>query len=169
LPFASDLREGKSSGGGRHRYRVAAQFLEGLRSEGVTDFLKVVREFLNEYPQRGLVIVISDFLDDAGCERALQYLADYGNELMLLQIWADEDRTPPWTGELELRDAETGAALKLDFDEEARRRYTYAFDENAELIKTMAHRSGGRYAGVATSQALESLIFGDLIRMRGIA
>ena len=43
---------------------------------------------------------------------------------MLLQIWADEDRDPPWTGELELRDAETGAALKLDFDEDARERYT---------------------------------------------
>ena len=28
---------------------------------------------------------------------------------MLMQIWADEDRTPPWDGELELRDAETGA------------------------------------------------------------
>ena len=56
------------------------------------------------------MIVISDFLDDKGCERALQYLADFGHELMLLQIWSEEDRTPPWTGELELRDAETGAA-----------------------------------------------------------
>jgi hypothetical protein len=115
------------------------------------------------------VVIISDFLDDRGCERALQYLADFGHELMLLQIWADEDRTPPWTGELELKDAETGTALKLDFDDEARRRYTYAFDEYAALVQTMAHRSGGRYAGVATSQALESVIFGDLIRMRGIA
>jgi hypothetical protein len=33
----------------------------------------------------------------------------------------------------------------------------------------MAHRSGGRYAGVATSQPLESVIFGDLIRMGAIA
>jgi hypothetical protein len=88
---------------------------------------------------------------------------------MLLQIWADEDREPPWTGELELRDAETGAGLKLDFDNEAQRRYTHAFDEYAAAIQTMAHRSGGRYAGVATSQPLESVIFGDLIRMGAIA
>ena len=51
-----------------------------------------------------------------------QYLTDFGHELMLLQIWADEDRTPPWAGELELRDAETGAGMKLDFDEAARER-----------------------------------------------
>ena len=87
------------------------------------------RSSIGSYSQRGLVIVISDFLDDQSCERALQYLTDFGHELMLLQIWADEDRTPPWIGELELRDSETGAAMKLDFDEDARSRYTAAFDE----------------------------------------
>ena len=88
---------------------------------------------------------------------------------MLLQLWAEEDRTPPWLGELDLRDAETGAALKLDFDEDARARYTRAFDEYADDLQKLALRSGGRYAGISTSQPLESVIFGDLIRMRGIA
>ncbi len=114
----------------------------------------MVREFIGAYSQRGLVIVISDFLDDGGCERALQYLADFGHELMLLQIWAEEDRTPPWTGELELRDAETGRRpASWISTSAARRRYTRsAFDEYCAGIETMAMRSGGRYAGVATSQ-----------------
>ena len=146
--------------------------MDGLSSfpaSGPTDYLALVREFIGIYSQRGLVIIISDFLDDRSCEKALQYLTDYGHELMLLQIWADEDRVPPWIGELELRDSETGAALKLDFDEEARRRYTRAFDEYSAGLQTIAMRSGGRYAGIATSQSLESVIFGDLIRVRGIA
>jgi hypothetical protein len=33
----------------------------------------------------------------------------------------------------------------------------------------MAIRSGGRYAGVPVSQPLEDFIFGDLVRLRGIA
>ena len=74
-----------------------------------------------------------------------------------------------WTGELELRDAESGASLKLDFDDQARIRYTHSFDEYAATIQTMAQRSGGRYAGISTSQPIESVIFGDLVRMRGIA
>ena len=57
--------------------------------------------------------------------------------------------------------------MKLDFDEDARRRYTRAFDEYRSGLQTIALRSGGRYAGVATSQSLESVIFGDLIRARG--
>jgi hypothetical protein len=143
--------------------------LAGLASGGRTDYLAVVREFIGMYSQRGVVILISDFLDDSGCEKALQYLADFGHELMLLQLWAEEDRTPPWLGELDLRDAETGAALKLDFDEDARTRYTRAFDEYSDDLQKLALRSGGRYAGVSTSQPIESVIFGDLIRMRGIA
>ena len=30
---------------------------------------------------------------------------------MLVQVWSDEDRTPPWEGELELVDAETESAV----------------------------------------------------------
>src|SRR5579862_5352610 len=70
LPFDADLREGKVCGGGRHRFTPLSRFLEGLKPSGTSNFLGVVRKFLNEYPQRGLVIVISDFLDEAGCEKA---------------------------------------------------------------------------------------------------
>jgi uncharacterized protein (DUF58 family) len=155
--------------GGRHRFPGVMDSLTAMTASGATDYNAVVRDFIGSYSQRGLAIVISDFLDDQGCERALQYLADFGHELLLLQVWTEEDRTPPWTGELELRDAETGTGLKLDFDEDARQRYTRAFDEYAATIQTMAYRSGGRYAGIATSQSLESVIFGDLIKARGIA
>jgi uncharacterized protein (DUF58 family) len=167
--FSNRLARRIFSTGGRHRFPGVMDALVSLEPGGPTSYLAVVRDFIGAYSQRGLVIVISDFLDDNGCERALQYLADFGHELMLLQIWAEEDRTPPWTGELELRDAETGATLKLDFDEAARAPYTRAFDEYCSGVETMAIRSGGRYAGIATSQSLESVLFGELIRVRGIA
>jgi uncharacterized protein (DUF58 family) len=167
--FASRLNQRVISTGGRHHLFGVMDGLLAFQASGTTDFLASVKEFIGASSQRGLVIIISDFLDDRSCERALQYLTDYGHELMLLQLWADEDRVPPWTGELELRDSETGAGMKLDFDEEARDRYTRAFDEYCAGLQTMAMRSGGRYAGVATSQSLESVIFGDLIRVRGVA
>ncbi|MCU1233063.1 MAG: hypothetical protein JWP63_1030 [Candidatus Solibacter sp.] len=167
--FANRLTQRVFSSGGRHRFSGVMDGISALQAGGSTDYLRVVREFIGSYSQRGLVIVISDFLDDQSCEKALQYLTDYGYELMLLQVWSDEDRTPPWIGELELRDSETGESLKLDFDEDSRRRYTQAFDEYRAGLQTIALRSGGRYAGIATSQSLESVIFGDLIRARGIA
>lgn len=167
--FASRLTQRIFCTGGRHRFKGVMESLSAMQPAGATDYLAVTREFIGAYSQRGLLVVISDFLDDNGCDKALQYLADYGHELLLIQLWADEDRTPPWVGELELRDAETGAALKLDFDEAARERYTRAFDEYCSTIQTLAIRGGGRYAGIATSQPLESIIFGELIRVQGIA
>ena len=167
--FSDRLSRRILSTGGRHRIPAVMDSLAALEAQGQTDALAVVREFISSYSQSGVLIIVSDFLDEGGWEKALQYLADYGHELMLLQLWAEEDRTPPWLGELDLRDAETGAALKVDFDEDARARYTRAFDEYSHDLQKLALRSGGRYAGISTGQALETVIFGDLIRMRGIA
>lgn len=169
LPFETRLHEGKTAGGGRHRYRPVAEFLEALEPAGSTDFLAVVREFLNEYPQRGLVMVISDFLDDGSCEKALQYLADYGNDLMLVQLWADEDRQPPWQGEVEMVEAESGAKMRIQVDDAARRKYTEAFDLFSAGLKEVALRNDGKYAGLPTSMPLEEAIFGAMVRARSIA
>ncbi|MBZ5581261.1 MAG: DUF58 domain-containing protein [Acidobacteriia bacterium] len=167
--FHNRLGQRICSSGGRSRFPAVMDGLSAIEPGGRTDCVAVVREFIGGYSQRGLVIIISDFLDDNGCERALQYLADYGHELMLLQLWAEEDRVPPWTGELDLRDVETGADLKLNADESSRERYTRAFDEYCAALQALAVRSGGRYAGVPVSQPLENLIFGELIKVRGIA
>jgi len=168
-PFSGRLGHRFHASGGRHRFGPVVDCLTALQAEGRTDYFAVVREFMSSYAQRGLIVIISDFLDEKGCEKPLQYLADYGHELMLLQVWADEDRTPPWLGELELQDAESGERLKLQFDEAARARYSRAFDEYAGAIQQLAVRSGGRYVGISTAQPLEEVIFGPLMRARGIA
>jgi len=162
-PFAAGLHDAFTASGGRHRFQPAVNFLGSLKPSGRTDFLATARQFISEYPQRGLLLVISDFLDDCDCEKPLQYLADFGHELMLVQIWADEDRQPPWEGELELEDAETGERVELAFDAEARDRYTADFDAYSEHLERVALRNRGRYAGLAVSLALEQAVFGSLV------
>lgn len=167
-PFASGLSEAFTCGGGRHRVAGIVDFLQKLPLEGATDFLQVSREFLTHYPQRGLVIVVSDFLDDLDPAKPLQYLADFGHELLLVQLWAPEDREPPWEGEIELVDAETEARLDMALDEEARRNYTAAFDDYSRRLQETAQRTGGRYAGLPTTEPLEDAIFGPLMRAGGV-
>jgi uncharacterized protein (DUF58 family) len=162
-PFANQLLDPLPCGGGRHRFRPTVTFLEGLKPSGKSDFLAVVKRFIAEYPQRGLVIVISDFLDDQGCEKPLQYLADFGHEVFLIHLWSEQDRVPPFLGEIEIEDAETGEVQKLNFDQEAQAEYTANFDAYARGIREVAQRKGGKYAGVVTSTPVEQAIFGPLL------
>jgi uncharacterized protein (DUF58 family) len=168
-PFGSRLGEGIQCGGGRHRFSPVIEYLTALKTEGRTSFLEIVRQFMAAHPQRGLLVIISDFLDDAGCVKPLQYLADFGHELLLVQVWSEDDRTPPWVGELDLVDAETESRLQLQFDEAARESYMSAFDAYAAELQQIALRNSGRYVGVSTGMPIEDIIFGSLVRSRVIA
>ncbi len=163
-PFSGKLHDSFTASGGRHRFQPAVNFLSDLKPGGQTHFLAATRAFVSRYPQPGLVLVISDFLDDEDCEKPLQFLADFGHELMLLHIWSDEDREPPWDGELEIEDAETGERVELAFDAEARARYTAEFDAYAAELERVALRNSGRYVGMSTSAPLEQAVFGSLVR-----
>ena len=163
-PFAEGLGDPLRLGGGRHRFQPVVNYISALKPGGKTNFMQITRDFISRYPQRGLAIVISDFLDDHDCEKPIQYLADFGHELILVQVWADEDREPPWDGELDLEDAETGGRVQLAFDDAARVSYTAEFDKYARHMREVALRNGGRYVGLATSIAVEDALFGPLVR-----
>ena len=116
------------------------------------------------------MIVISDFLDDGDCEKPLQYLSDFGHELILMQVWADEDREPPWDGELELEDAETGQHVELAFDADARAQYTAAFDEYAQSdCATWRCATTAVTWALPTNVPVEEAIFGPLVRSGAVA
>jgi uncharacterized protein (DUF58 family) len=167
-PFSNGLHDPYICVGGRHRFQPAEQFLRVLAPDGATNFLKSARQFIGEYSHRGLVIVISDFLDDGNCFQPLQYLIDYGHELMLLQLWGDEDRVPSGDGELELTDAESGSVVRLSVNSESREQYTANFDRYSNELRQLALRRGGRYAGLPTSVGLEEAMFGFLVRSQGV-
>ncbi len=168
-PFAGRLLEPFRCGGGRHRFSPVVDFLMDLKPQGASDWPQLSRAFLSEYPQRGLVIVISDFLDDNPIEKPLQYLADFGHELSLIQIWAESDRVPPWDGELQLIDAESGNHLELSFDAQSREQYTRSFDAYCETLQRLALRNQGRYVGLSTAMPVEEAVFGPMVRSRGVA
>ena len=168
IPFREELEEGISCGGGRHRFSPVVDYLVPLEAKGKTDFSRVVREFLGSNRQRGLVIVISDFLGEEDWLKPLQYLADFGHELTVIQIWDDDERTPNAEGDLEITEVESGKQVKLTFDVRARGQYTAAFDEYCEALRRLALRNQGRYAGLPTSTSVEDAVFGSLVATQGL-
>ena len=168
FPFTDRLGDPFLCCGGRHRLAPTVDYLTALTPSGRTSYMQVVRQFVSANSQRGLLIILSDFLDEEDCARPLQFLADYGHELLLIHLWAEEDRTPPWDGDLELIDAETDAKLEIAFGPDARTAYTEAFDDWARSLQEAVVRKGGRYVGLSTSMAIEDAVFGPLARSRGV-
>lgn len=167
-PFGDKLGDALLCGGGRHRFVPAMNFLTDLEADGPTNFFQIARQFVGKYPQRGLLVIISDFLDDADPEKPLQLFSDFGHELHLIHLWAEEDRVPPWDGQLDLTDAETGAQVDVTFDDAARAAYTAAFDAYAQNIQRVALRTGGKYVGFSTATSIEDALFGPVMRGGGL-
>jgi uncharacterized protein (DUF58 family) len=165
-PFHERLDDNFVASGGRHRFGPVSDFLKSLEARGQSNFYEIARQFIGKYQKPGLLILISDFLEEGDLFKPLQYLADFGHELLLLQLWTPFDRDPGADGDLALSDAESGAALELSFDAEARARYVEAFDRHAEAIEALAMRNNGRYAGLSTAMALEEAVF-QILDMNG--
>lgn len=167
-PFSVRLLDPFLASGGRHRFQPAENYLRGIEPAGKTNYFETARIYLSTYPQRGLTIIVSDFLDDVDALKPLQYMADFGHELLLIQLWGEEDRVPSGRGEMELTDAETGTNVKIALDDEARESYTAAFDEHAGALRRLAMRNGGRYAGLSTAMPIEEAMFGPLMMIEGV-
>lgn len=167
-PFSSGLAHNHKAQGGRHRFAPALHFLMGLETGGRSDFQAVARQFISGRSGRGLAVVISDFLDEAGCETPLQHVADFGHELLLVHVAGPEDRRPSWLGELELVDAESGAMRRVELDERASEDHAAAYDEFCRKLQYLALRNRGRYVPLSTDQPVEDAVFGPLVASNNI-
>jgi uncharacterized protein (DUF58 family) len=168
-PFSGGLHEHFRAQGGRHRYAGAAGFLAGLESGGASNFAETSRQFAHRYPGAGMAVIISDFMDDSDAPAALNVLAEQGHELHLVHLAGPADREPPWRGELEMVDAETGETLRLQLDDAGAAEYARAYDAYAHELERSALRHHGRYLQLPTDAPLEDALYGALMASGAVA
>ncbi len=162
-PFSSGLREDFRAQGGRHRYASAAKFLAGLESGGASNFAETARQFAHRFPGAGMAVMISDFMDESDAPAALNTLAEQGHELHLVQLEGHADREPPWRGELELVDAESGRTVRLQLDDAGVAEYAAAYAAYGRELERSALRHNGRYLQLRTDAPLEDALYGALM------
>ena len=98
--------------GRQHAFRLY-RFLDGLRTDAAPVKLKSAAEaFVQQRPQRGTTVVISDLFDPAGFEPAIDLLAKRGFPPYLLQVVDEREIDPLLSGGVTLVDVATGRSRR---------------------------------------------------------
>src|SRR5436190_19368531 len=108
--------------GRRSLWRVL-NFLDKVEPAGPSDMAKALRSFSLKCPGKGIVVVLSDFMDKGGYEEALRYLVARQMDVYAIQILSQEEIDPDLTGDLKLVDVEDADAAEVTVHLPLLRRY----------------------------------------------
>lgn len=162
--FREQVAEGWSPSRGRNQFFPLMETLFGVEPRGRTSFDLALRQYALRARDPGLAVVISDLLDPAGFEAGLRALMERGFDLHILHLLADEELDPPYAGDLELVDAETGESCEVTVDAEALQAYRRRLGAFLERVEGFCRANELSYHRVPTSLALEDLL---LRRLKG--
>jgi uncharacterized protein (DUF58 family) len=162
IPFADRLNKPLVVSGGRERLWPVLQFLSEQSCAGGTDLFGSIKEFMGSFISRGIVILISDFFDEAGCERGVEMLRSAGHDFVLLQVHSIEEQHPSASGEMILEDVETAAQRTVECSPQSAALYERRFQEFSGRLRRIALRNGGRYARAVTNIPYQDFVLRSL-------
>ena len=86
IGFAGGIAGEMSSRRGKNQVWHAFRFLESLSASGTTAMELAFRSFFSTKRRRGLVVVVSDFLDENGFGRAFDLLRYFRQDVFAIQV-----------------------------------------------------------------------------------
>lgn len=162
--FRERIEAGWSPSRGRNRFFPLMDSLLGVEPGGRTSFNAALQQYALKTRDPGLAVVISDLMDPAGFEAGLRALMERGFDLHVIHLLSDEELDPPYTGDLELVDAETGETCEVTLDAEALLAYRQRLGAFLERVEGFCRANELSYHRVSTSLTFEDLL---LRRLKG--
>ena len=111
----------------------------------------------------GMVILISDLLDENGCEEGLNAIGGK-LDLNVLHTLGAAEIDPIIVGDLRLKDVETQAAQDVSLDQATLTRYRERVQSWSSELNAFCRKRGGRYTLIDTSTPIEQIVLRDLRR-----
>jgi hypothetical protein len=162
IPFSDRVNKPLIVSGGRDRLWPILEFLGEQSCGGTTDLFSSIKQFMGNFVSRGIVILISDFFDEQGCERGVEMLRSAGHDFVLVQVHSAEEQRPTAAGELILEDVETAAQRTVECSPQSMALYEKRFLEFSDRLRSLALRNGGRYARAVTSIPYQEFVLRSL-------
>ena len=142
-------------------------FLERNEPGGGTDLTASLSEFAHQITRKGVVLLLSDLLDEQGFEPALRHLA-YGKfDTYVIHLVDQQDTSPQLKGSLSLTDSETGEVREVQLTPAALEAYRQSFTDYCQEVQAFCRTHGMTYLLAPTSTDFDSLIL-QVFRQGGI-
>jgi uncharacterized protein (DUF58 family) len=126
------------------------RFLQRIEPGGASDLPGALAGVRAAGRHRGLVIVLSDFLNIANRERALNAIPSSGGNVLAVQILDGIDRGDGLAGSMRLRDSESGCLVDVKIDRRTLDKYREAFDADRERFESRLTGVGRQYLLAST-------------------
>ncbi len=152
---------------GRRMIARLIQFLQDLPPGGKSHFAAAARQFALRHTQKGVAVVLSDFLDKGGFESGLRYLLGRRLDLYVVQLLSPQELEPDLAGDLKLVDCEDDDTAEITVSRPLLDRYRAQLRAYGDALRDYCHRRGIVYLLVPTSQPFEGLIL-QVLRQRGL-
>ncbi len=165
--FSSGLDAGMSSVRGRSQmYRVVG-YLDKLAANGASDLTAAVKSFAIKHSGKGVVVIISDFLDKRGYEPALRYLLARNMDIYVVHVLSREEVDPEIVGDLRLVDAEDDDIAEITVSAPLLRRYKENLNAFVGGMKEWCTKRGITYIFTTNQNPFDKLIL-NYLRERGL-
>jgi uncharacterized protein (DUF58 family) len=165
--FSSGLDAGMNSVRGRSQmYRVVG-YLDKLAASGASNLTAAVKSFAIKHSGKGVVVIISDFLDKRGYEPALRYLLARNMDIYVVHVLSREEVDPEIVGDLRLVDAEDDDIAEITVSAPLLRRYKENLNAFVGGMKEWCTKRGITYIFTTNQNPFDKLIL-NYLRERGL-
>ncbi|MFW5782003.1 MAG: DUF58 domain-containing protein [Candidatus Muiribacteriaceae bacterium] len=126
--------------------------LENTECSGRTDLRRSFSYFSNFIKKRGLIIIISDFIDNnENLKKAISYFRHKKNDLFVFHIYDRAESNLPYSGKKIFVDPESGEILEENADS-IRERYKKEFHGNIHNIRKICRENRIFFYSVCTDE-----------------
>ncbi len=152
---------------GRRLIHQVLGFLGDLGADGIGNMTGACKQFAIRHPQRGVCVLLSDFMDKTGYEAGLRYLIGRKYDLYVIQLLSPEEIDPTLTGDLRLRDVEDGDMAEITVSRALLNRYKQTLSAYCGGVRDFCTRRGGVYMFTSTAVPFDQLVL-TYLRQRGL-
>lgn len=142
-------------------------FIDRLSAGGRGDLNSALRLASLTLSGRGVVILLSDFLDKGGVADGLRNLATRNVDVCAIQILASEELEPEFTGDLNLTDIEDGDEAEVTVTAQLMSRYRAALAAFRAGLNDQFTRRGMTFLSTSNRLPFDRLVL-SVLRSRGL-